>query len=78
MPYQDSVRLAIRFRIKKGWTGSPLREPGRHAENSDFRQRPEAGSQQACPLARAFIDKHHALAKQESIEKHGPGVRILR
>ena len=37
-----------------------------------------AGGDQARPLARRLIEKHHALAEQKRIKKHGASVGIPR
>jgi hypothetical protein len=44
----------------------------------DFHQNLGASGDQAVPLARPLIEKHHALAEQKRIKKHGTSVRIPR
>ncbi len=44
----------------------------------DFHQKLGASGDQARPLARPLIEKHHALTEQERIKKHGTSVCIPR
>jgi len=44
--------------------------------NLDIDKSFKAGAEQVCALAWAFIEKHHALTKQEGVEQHSASVRV--